>query len=104
MSPTAMPPATPRRITPPTHISLFTAASACEAQAFGRGVFAMRLRQCHLLAIAILAPSAAYAAPEPTPLPSEIRLSQEEIDKVLEEAARKREHPHQAGEDPKRQV
>ena len=48
----------------------------------------MRLRRCHLLAIAILAPSSAYAAPEPTPLPSEIRLTQQEIDKVLEEAAR----------------
>jgi hypothetical protein len=64
----------------------------------------MRLRPSHLLAIAIFAPSAAYAAPGPTPLPSEIRLSPAEIDKVLEEAARKREHPQQAAEDPKRQI
>lgn len=64
----------------------------------------MRLRPSHLLAFAILAPSATFAAPEPTQPPSEIRLSQEEIDKVLEEAARKREHPQQTADDPKRQI
>ena len=64
----------------------------------------MRLRQSYLLALAILAPSAAYAAPDEVPAPSEIRLSQEEIDKVLEEAARKREHPQPSAENPKRQV
>ena len=64
----------------------------------------MRLRPSFLSAIAILAPSAAYAAAEPAPLPLEFRLSREEIDKVLEEAARKREHPQPSAENPKRQV
>lgn len=66
----------------------------------------MRLRRCFPLAIAILVPSGAYAASgEPaSPAPSEFRLSQEEIDKVLEEAARKREHPQPTVEEPKRQI
>lgn len=64
----------------------------------------MRLGRNCLLAIATLASSAAYAAPEPTSLPSEIRLSQDEIDKVLEEAANKREHPPSVADDPKRPI
>jgi hypothetical protein len=67
-------------------------------------VIAMRLRPSYLLPLAILAPSAGYAALGEVPAPSEIRLSQDEIDKVLDEAARRREHPQPSAENPKRQV
>ena len=48
----------------------------------------MRLIRCLLCATALLSPSIAFAAAEsPAPLPSEIRLSEAEKEKVLEAAA-----------------
>ncbi len=48
----------------------------------------MRLIRSLFCAAALLSPSMAFAAPEsPAPLPSEIRLSDAEKEKVLEEAA-----------------
>ena len=61
----------------------------------------MRLIQSLFLSAALLAPSVAGAAPDPgAPLPSEIRLSDEEKEKVLEAAAAgKREHAVAISED-----
>jgi hypothetical protein len=48
----------------------------------------MRLIRSLFCAAALLSPSIAFAAPEsPAPLPSEIRLSDTEKEKILEEAA-----------------
>ena len=61
----------------------------------------MRLSQRLCLAATLLLPAIANAAPQQAaPLPSEIRLSDEEKEKVLEAAAnRKREHMAPAAED-----
>lgn len=46
----------------------------------------MRLVQCLLAATALLAPASVFAAPD-RPLPSEVRLSEAEKEKILEAAA-----------------
>ena len=62
-----------------------------------------------LLALALLLPSTAHAlAPQatlpPAPLPSEHRLSDAEVEQVLDTAARKRETSELLGDQPARQV
>ena len=52
----------------------------------------MRPHLCLLLAAAMIAPSAGFATPAP-PLPSEVRLSDEDKEKVLEAAAAKNRAP-----------